>query len=395
MEELKNKIIGVFFGGQNPEHEISVITGEFVIAELKKMGYKTIAIYIDKNGAWFSDEKILELKFFKGDYKKELGKLPNYYFNLSSSQKKIMLQTGNFLNKKEIAIDFIFPAFHGLGGEDGTIQGLAELFHVPYSGCGIYSSAVSIDKCFTKKLLKSLNILTSDFLIFNKQEWANNADGIVKKIKDVLEFPVFVKPARTGSSIGISKAKSLEELKNALNLAFYYDVKAIVENSVENIIDLTCAVLSDGKKIIASEVQESLFESDLFDYSVKYLEDGGAQTGNAESNLVIPANIEDKFANQIKSISKQIFKEIDANGTIRVDFLLNKKTGELFANEINTLPGTLYHHLWNKSGIEISEVLEKMLKNGFLRWKESQKINNDFSTDVLNNANQLKLQMPK
>ena len=270
-----------------------------------------------------------------------------------------------------------------------------ELFHVPYSGCGIYSSAVSIDKCFTKKLLKSLNIQTTDFLIFNKQEWADNADSAVEKIKATFEFPVFVKPARTGSSIGITKAKNSEELKDALDLAFYYDIKVVVENSVENIVDLTCAVLSDGEKIIASEVQESLFESDLFDYSVKYLEDGGAQTGNAESSLVIPANIADKFTEQIKNNSKQIFKEIDANGTIRVDFLLNKKTGELFANEINTLPGTLYHHLWNKSGIAINEVLEKMLKNGFLRWKESQKINNDFNTDVLNNANQLKLQMPQ
>jgi len=212
------------------------------------------------------------------------------------------------------------------------------------------------------------------------------------EIKEKLSLPIFVKPARTGSSIGITKVKENDEIENALNLAFHYDTKVIVENSVENITDLTCALLSDGDEIIASEVQESLFGSDLFDYSVKYLEDGGAQTGNAEANLVIPAKISEEHTRRIKDYSKLIFKETDASGTMRVDFLLNKKTGELFVNEINTMPGTLYHHIWEKSGIPINKVLEKMLVSGFAKWKELQEIQSDFETDVLNNANQLKLQ---
>lgn len=393
MKNLQNKTIGVFFGGQNPEHEISIITGEFVIAELRKMDFKVVAVYVDKRGAWYSNEKISELKFFQKDYTKKLRDLSSCYLDLASSKNKLVLQHNKFLSKKKIDIDFVFPAFHGLYGEDGTIQGLAEFFRVPYAGCGIYASSVSIDKGLTKKFLNSLNIPTTNFITSNKHEFVNDEKDLISKIKTTLTFPIFVKPAKTGSSIGITKVKNDDDLKDALALAFHYDTQIIVENSVENIADLTCAVLSDGSKVVISEVQESVFESsDLFDYSVKYLEDGGAQTGNAESNLIIPANISNKQTEQTKEHSRRIFKEIEASGTIRVDFLLNKKTGELFANEINTLPGTLYHHLWKKTGFPINEVLEKMLTHGYVKWKESQEIQNDFKTDVLNNANQLKLQ---
>lgn len=389
---LKNKTIGVFFGGQSPEHEISVITGQFIIAELKKMGKNVEAIYINRKGQWFCGDELSKLKFFKGDYKSKLENISEYTLDVRQSQTKLVLTQKTLFGKKEKSIDFIFPAFHGLCGEDGTIQGVAEFFRTPYAGCGIYASATAVDKAHTKKMLKALNIPTTDFCIFTKDEWEKSSEKVIEKIKEKLTFPVFAKPARSGSSIGISKIKTEKELEEALNLAFYYDTKVVVENGVENIVDLTCAVLSNGTDVQASLVQESLFDSDLFDYSVKYLEDGGAQTGNAESKLVIPASISTEQTEKIYKFSKQIFTAIDANGTARVDFLMNRKTEELFANEINTLPGTLYHHLWEKTGVDIHEVLEKMLTHGMQRWKDDQKINNDFSTDVLNAANSMKLQ---
>ena len=392
MNELKQKTIGVFFGGQSPEHEISIITGEFVIAELRKMDLNVVAVYVDKNGAWHSDEQVSKLEFFKNDYESKLESLPKYNLNLSTSKEKMILETGKILGNKTIEIDFVFPTFHGLYGEDGTVQGLCEFFRIPYAGCGLYASSVAIDKGLTKKVLKSLGIPTTEFLTFTKETFSDNKEQVFSEIEKKLNLPLFVKPARAGSSIGISKVKLIDELDDALNLAFHYDTKIVVENSVENVVDLTCAVLSDGQTIMPSKVQQSVFSSDLFDYSVKYLEDGGAQTGNAESNLIIPADISDKHTKQIKEYSQALFKELDANGMIRVDFLLNKETGELFANEINPLPGTLYHHLWKKTGVEINDVLEKMLAHGMMRWKESKEIQNDFQTDVLNNANQLKLQ---
>lgn len=392
MNELKNKTIGVFFGGQSPEHEISIITGEFIIAKLKKMKFNVVAVYVDKKGRWYVDDKISKLKFFKGNYKEKLTKMPKYSLDLVNSQNKLVVINKKFFIKKEIIIDFVFPAFHGLCGEDGTIQGLCEFFKIPYAGCGIYASALAIDKVFTKQLLKSINIPTTNFMVFTKNEWNNN-NKILDDVKNILKFPVFVKPSRAGSSIGISKVKSFDKLEEAFDLSFYYDTKIIVENGVNNVADLTCAVLSDGKKIITSEVQESLYESDLFDYNVKYLEDGGVQTGNAESNIVIPAMIESKIKSKIKEQSKEIFKAMNANGTARIDFLLDKKNNKLYANEINTLPGTLYHHLWEKSGLSITKVLEEMLMVGILRWKNEQNKYIDFNTDVLNSANQMKLRI--
>ncbi len=393
IKQLKDKTIGVFFGGCSPEHEISIITGQFVISKLKKMGYNIQAIYVNREGEWFTDVVLSELKFFKNDFDKELNKLPKFDLDLSNSKGKLILNTKKLIGKKNIVIDYIFPTFHGLRGEDGTIQGLAEFFQVPYAGCGIYSSSVSIDKIITKKLLKSLNIPTTNFLSFKKQDWEDNREKIIQNILSNLNFPLFIKPARSGSSIGISKVKDEKKLIDALELGFYYDSKIIVEDSVENISDLTCSVLSDGKKIIASEIQESLFDSDLFDYEVKYIKEGGSQIGNSDSNLQIPANLDHQLSNKIKEYSKIIFDQIEANGIIRVDFLLNKNTKDLFVNEINTLPGTLYHHLWDKSGIKIEEVIENMLEHGLARWDDSSAIRTDFISDVLNNANNMKLQI--
>ena len=392
LEDIQDKTIGVFFGGQSPEHEISIITGEFIIAEMKKMGLSVAAVYIGRDGAWYTDERIAKLAFFKEEYEEALQELPEYYLNLGRSEYRLALQQRGVFGMGRVNIDYIFPAFHGLGGEDGTVQGLAEFFQVPYAGCGIYASAIAVDKVLTKQVLQSLDIPTTDFLVVQKQAYEEQADAIEKQIQDTLGLPVFIKPARSGSSIGITKVKEASALRDALNLALYYDPKVIVERSVENIADVTCAVLSDGETVQVSEVQESLFQSDLFDYSVKYLEDGGAQTGKAESNLVIPAGISPEHTEQVKDISKKLFKALEANGTMRVDFLLNKETGDLFANEVNTLPGTLYHHLWKKSGTEISVVLEMMLKNGMHRWKESCEIHNDYATDVLTGAQQTKLQ---
>jgi len=391
MEDLKNKIIGVFFGGRNVEHDISIITGEFVLAELNKMGLNAVAIYIDKEGRFHINQEISKLKFFKEDFKKKLSKMKECNLSLASNKGYLEFKERGF-NGKILKVDFAFPAFHGLFGEDGSIQGLFEFLNIPYTGCGVYASSVAIDKIITKKLFKSLDIKTTNFLDLQKDNYQQDEQGIIDKIKEKLNFPLFIKPAKSGSSIGISKVDSENQLRDALKLSFFYDGNAIIENGVENLVDLTCATLSNGKEVIVSEVQQSVLNEDgFFDYQIKYMEDGGAQTGNAENNLIIPASITDDIKNQIKELSKKIFINLKGNGTARIDFLLNSKTEEIFANEINTLPGTLYHHLWKKSGKSISEVLEYMILDGQKRYKEVQKISLEFNSDVLSSANSMKL----
>ena len=357
IKELENKTIGVFFGGQNPEHDISIITGEFVLAELKHSGYKALGVYVSKSGDWYLGKEIDELKFFKGKYEESLKKLNKYTLDVSRHDGTLSLESKKMFGKKVIEIDLAFPAFHGLGGEDGSVQGLYEFFGVPYAGCGIYTSSLAMNKIYTKKFLEGNNFNTTKYLEVDRTQWAESKDMILEKIESHLDYPIFAKPSRAGSSIGISRAKNKKELKEAIDLALYYDTDIIVENGVENLQDLTCAILSDGRVVTASEVQESKYSDDGFlNYEDKYIEGGGTQTGEAGDKLIIPAEISGGFKTQIQETSKTIFKELNANGTMRVDFLFNKKTEELFVNEFNTLPGTLYHHLWEKSGVDISTV---------------------------------------
>lgn len=389
---FENKTIGVFFGGKSAEQEISIITGEFALAELKKMGYNAIPVFVGNDGTFYLEKEVETLGFFSGDYSKKLKKMPTYSLNCKRSQNKLVFETGKFF-KKEITIDFAFPAFHGVGGEDGSIQGMFEFFGIPYAGCGIWSLSTTIHKGITKNIFAQNNIPTSSFLTFSYPEYLSQQKESIEKILNTLQFPLFVKPTKAGSSIGISKVKTEKELIEAMELAFYYDYEVIVENGVANVRDLTCAVLCDGKTIMASEVQESPVGDTFFDYNKKYLEDGGGQLGKSET-IVIPANISQEQKNQIQTMSKNIFSMMKGSGTMRVDFLMNGETGEILANEINPLPGTLYHHLWEKSGIFINTLLEMMIQDGLNQYESRIKLYSvHYSSGILENANSLKLKI--
>lgn len=385
------KTIGVFFGGKSAESEISIITGSFALAELKKMGENAIAIFVGTDGKFYIDESIEKLSFFAGDYPKKLKNLSSYNLNINASFGKLVFESNTFF-KRIVTIDFAFPAFHGAGGEDGTIQGMWDFFGLPYAGCGVWSLATTIHKGLTKKIFENNDIPTASFLTFLDEVYEKNPSMVMDSIVKNLTFPVFVKPTKAGSSIGISKVKNESELEDALALAFHYDNEIIVENAVPYVRDLTCAVLSDGETIIASEIQECPIGETFFDYNKKYLEEGGGQLGKSES-IIIPADITDDQKNTIQKMSKDIFILMQGNGIMRIDFLMNHQTGEIFANEINPLPGTLYHHLWEKSGISIHQLLQMMIADGEKRAKNIKTHTAHFSSGVLDNANSMKLQI--
>jgi D-alanine-D-alanine ligase len=295
---------------------------------------------------------------------------------------------------KKIVIDLAFPAFHGNLGEDGAIQGLFKVLNVPFVGCGVTSSAVAMDKALTKLFYQSIDVPTTKFLYYLRHDWRERKENIVKEIKDKLHFPLFIKPAKLGSSIGISKVKEEKDLINACELAFHYDDKIVVEEGVEPVLDATCAVIGNNS-LRASLIQESSFDKDLFSYEDKYLNDGGAQLGQAQNNIFIPARLDSETTLKIQEYSKKIFKSLGCSGIARFDFLYNKNSKEIFANEINPLPGTLYHHLWEKSGLKIDELIEKLIKMAFKKHREENKTSYSFNSEVLNQARGIKLQMAK
>lgn len=392
---LPNQTVGVFFGGQSPEHDISIITGSFILSELKKQGVQAVPVYVCPQGNWYSDTALSELKFFQGDFLSQLHTCSAYDLDIPLSKNKIVLSKKSLWGAKKVVIDFVFPAFHGAKGEDGTFQGLCEFFGVEYAGCGVGCSSITIDKSLTKEKFIQEGIKTSQHMSVREVEYLKNKTQIQSTLQSSLVFPIFVKPAKAGSSIGITQVVDEHDtmaLQKALETAFLYDEEVVVENGVHNVRDLTCSVLSNGKEIWVSEIQESLFEQGFLSYEDKYLKDGGTQRGEATESLQIPANISKKQKEHIQDLSKQIFIAFGANGTLRVDFLMNNSTEEIFANEINTLPGTLYHHLWEKSGKQISEVLYAMILHGKNRSAIKHKTNMRFQSSVLQDANGMKLQ---
>lgn len=392
MTNIKN--IGVFFGGKSPEHEISIITGQLIISELKKNpDYKVIPVYVDKQERFFIDDSLSKLSFFSEDgYEKKVSSLTSYDLSLKESVNKLVFKSGRFFPKK-IEIDLVFPAFHGNLGEDGSIQGLLNIFNIPYVGCDVPASAIAMDKALTKIFYQGLGVKTTKFLSYDLTDWASKSKIILKEIENGLQWPVFVKPPHLGSSIGITKVKKIEDLSNAIEVALHYDNKVIIEESVENLMDITCAVIGH-KEAITSLIQESSC-SEMFSYDDKYLDDGGAQLGAADSKIFIPARLDEQISKEIQETSKKIFKALGCSGISRFDFLYNKETKDFFANEINPMPGTLYHHLWQKSGIDISDLIKLLINTAFEKQQDKDKLVFTFSTSVLSKLKNSKLKFNK
>ena len=385
------KTIGVFFGSRNPEHDVSIITGQLIISGLKKLDYFVVAIYLDKQGRWYLGEQFSHLGQFTNPKSTCKENDTEWYLDLQKSQGKFVFKKKGFRGET-ITIDIAFPAFHGQNGEDGTFQGLCELLNVPYVGCDVASSAVTMDKVLTKLMYKADTILTTDFVFFTKSKWEENKKSIIKNIVDTLKLPVIVKPARLGSSIGITKAKTEKDLEFAIEVALHYDEKVIVEVCITHLMDVTCCVIGNDQPI-ASLLQESVFTDDLFSYEDKYLEGGGAQLGNAKNSIVIPARLDEETTILIQNTAIQAYKLIGCSGIARVDFLYDMKTKKVYANEINTLPGTIYHHLWKASGIELPELLTKLITYANEKYDQKKEYSHTFASDLLKHANSVKLQV--
>lgn len=374
--------IGVFFGGKNPEHDISIITGQLVLAGLAKLRIPAHAVYLGKDGSWYLGNELHSIDFFKKQ--RDLHTLGKWTLDLERSRGAMVFRQKGLWGKT-VKIDMAFPAFHGQNGEDGTIQGLFETFDIPYVGCSVASSAIAMDKVLTKQLYEQAGFPTTKFIHFYKADWEAKKDDYVTKINTGLAWPLFVKPARLGSSIGIAKVRNGKELSFALDVAFHYDEKALVEEAVPNVMDLTCAVIGNDAPQ-ASLVQESVFTEDFFSYDDKYISGGGAQLGNAKKSIIIPAILDEAATAAVRNLAKEVFLKFECAGIARVDFLYDKESKKMFVNEINPLPGTLYHHLWEKSGVPLPDLLKRLIALAIEKNKRKKEFTSSFSSSILTHA---------
>lgn len=352
---IKKRVV-VLFGGMSSEHEVSCISAITIIENINKDIFDIILIGITKEGHWIKVDNIEDIKSNNWINSKKTA-----IISPDCIQKSIIIFENN---KTQIEkVDVIFPALHGLYGEDGTVQGLLELAKIPYVGSGVLASAICMDKLYTKIIADSIGVRQANYVGVLKEDFLD-IDGIVQKVENKLKYPVFVKPSNAGSSRGVSKAKNKEELINGLKNALLYDRKILVEETIVG-RELECAVLG-GNEVKASGIGEIIAAADFYDYDAKY---------NSEaSKTIISPNLPEGIENKIKETAINIFKAVDGYGLARVDFFYDTIHNEVIFNEINTLPGftsiSMYPMLWEAKGLSKGQLIEKLIELAIERFKD-------------------------
>lgn len=376
--------IGVIFGGRSVEHEVSVITGIQIMENIDRDKYEVVPIYINKEGKWLTGDSLFSFKNYKDNNLKDvkeiiMAPIHNDY-NLYSHPEAM----GLFGKKVIDRLDLVFPAIHGTNGEDGTIQGIFEYMNIPYVGGGVLSSSVGMDKILMKDVFKANNLPIVDYMWFYRSEWEENREEVLKKIEERLKYPLFIKPANLGSSVGISKATDSDTLIDAIEVAIRYDRKIILEQAVENPREINCAVMGHNNHVMASLCEEPLGWKELLSYEDKYVKSN--MKGGKGERRRIPADIADDIRVEIERIAKEAFTSIDCSGNARIDFLLDSNNN-VFINEINTMPGSIAYYLWEGKGIDFKDLINKMIEIAFEMHSEKNKNMYSYDVDLFNKIN--------
>lgn len=348
--------IAVIFGGQSSEHDISCISVQTVAKAINKEKYDITYVGITKEGHWLLVPTLESIA--DGSWRESKV---SAVLSPDATKKELIMMDGDGVSTK--TIDVIFPVMHGMYGEDGTIQGLFEMAQIPYVGCGVFASAAGMDKVYTKIIVDDLGINQADYVlvraadVFKSESDSSVMDEQVKRVEDKLDYPVFIKPSKAGSSQGVSKAHDRAELIDGLKVAAQHDTKILVERNITG-REVECAVLGSAIDVSASGVGEILAAAEFYDFDAKYT--------NAESKTVISPELPGGKEEEIREAAKAIFAALDGYGLSRVDFFLEKDTNKIVFNEINTLPGftsiSMYPMLWKAQGMSIEELVEKQIQ---------------------------------
>ena len=381
--------VAVLFGGKSVEHEVSVISALQAIQSMNKDKYAVYPIYITKKNElyWGEDlDKIEEYKNIPALLQKSTK------INIVTDGSKTYLvpqQQKRFSKAKPIAcIDVAFPIVHGTNVEDGALQGFLKTLNLPFVGCDVLASAICMDKFAMKIMLKEAGFPVLDGIRFTAQDYKNE-EKILADTESRFGYPIIVKPVDLGSSVGISKAENRQELEDALELAFQFADKILIEPAVVNLKEINCSVLGDYTAAEASELEEPISADKILSYKDKYM-DGGKKTGGSKgmSSLKrkIPAEIPAETAEKIKEIAVNAFKYLDCNGVVRIDFLMDSKTGQFWINEFNTIPGSLAFYLWEPKGVSYTNLLDRLISLALKRQRSNEEITYSFDTNILSSA---------
>jgi len=381
--------VGVFFGGQSVEHEVSIISGIQAIYAFNREKYDIIPVYITKENEMYVGESIDKIEEYKS--------IPAL---LKKSQKVILVNEGKKLNivrypMKKFgnnvinSIDVAFPIVHGTNVEDGTLQGYFRTLCIPYVGCDVTASAVGMDKYVMKTVLKDNDIPVLDCVCCDVKKYNASPDEVVNRIESKIGYPVIVKPVNLGSSVGIKVAKNKSELEDAFDYAFQFANKLLIEKAIMNLREINCSVLGDYETAEASECEEPIGSDEILSYEDKYLSgNGGSKSDGGSKGMTslsrkLPAPLTPEKREEIRELAVRTFKVLNCNGVSRIDFMIDKDTDQLYVNEINTIPGSLSFYLWDPVGVKYDELLDRMISLALKRDRELGEISYSFDTNIL------------
>lgn len=373
---MKTKI-GVFFGGRSTEHEISVISANQAISAFNPDKYEIVPIYISKDGRWYTGRDLLTLSNYR-DLQGLLKRAVEVYmkpvygdFNLYSAKKSLF-------GKDIVAtIDVALPVLHGTNVEDGRFEGVLETIGIPYAGCDTLASANGMDKITMKQILRAESIPVVPYTWFTDTEWAASQNSVVERVEAQLGYPVIVKPANLGSSIGIGAAHDRAALIDRVNEAARFSSRIVVEHMVTAIREINCSVLGDADECATSVLEEPVKAEEILSYTDKYM--GG---GMHAAQKRIPAELTDSLADECRRLAAATFRALGCHGVSRVDLIIDESTGSVYVNEINTIPGSLSYYLWEAAGLPFEALLDRLVKLALKRARAARSKTLTFDSNI-------------
>lgn len=383
--------IAVFFGGESVEHEVSIISAHQAIEALDKNKYNVIPVYVSKERKLYVSDLLKDMSNYK-DLKQLISQCTQV--SITSEDNRVVIRpvkTSLFGRKELGTIDVAIPVMHGTNGEDGTIQGFFEMLKVPYAGCDLYGAAIGQDKVLQKNVLSDNNLPITNWFWVYGSEMDTHQSEILDKVHRLI-YPVIIKPARTGSSVGISIAHNDEEYLACFDEARQYDEKIITEKVVKPMREINCSVVGDSYSCVASVLEEvsSVSQDELLSFSDKYLGGGKSSKsqgskGMASTARIVPAPLTDEQTRLIQQLAKETFRVLGTSGVCRIDFLMDADTKKVYVNEINTIPGSLAFYLWQAAGVSFSELMDKLVELALDRERRRSKMTFSYETNILSN----------
>lgn len=373
--------IAVFFGGKATEHEVSVISAIQAMENMNKDKYHIIPVYISKEEKFYCGEELKDIERYK-NLNQLLKDVPQVTFvkNPQNNKVEIYRIPFKFLPKKLAEFEIAFPILHGNKGENGSTQGMFEMWQIPYVGSSVGAAAIGMDKVAAKRIARDIEIPVVDFVAFDKYRFFAEEETCLAECENKLHYPMILKPASGGSSIGVEVANNKEELAYKLNQVFLLDRKVIVENKVMSLREVNCSVVGDVTEANPSVIEEPITASELLSFSDKYM--NNASKGMSSATRKIPADIDEEMKKKVEEYSLRLFREFGNAGVVRIDYIIDREKNQLYFNEINTIPGSLSFYLWKPLGVEYSALLDRLIKIAVQEHKRLSEIQYSFENNL-------------